>query len=136
MIAGRVLDTSAVLDLSTGSTQYAAAMLTVATDLAMPLVIPSSALQEAWFLLAPDHGIFLELLVDLSVVLVEDLTEPAARGSGRAARETAAEHWLWSAAQAHVAQCSRTRGWPVLTRVPEAFVALDPALFVESLPGD
>ena len=70
MIAGRVLDASAVLDLTRGSTVYAATLLSVATDLAIPMVIPTTALQQTWHALEPEQHLFLELLLGLGVVIL------------------------------------------------------------------
>jgi hypothetical protein len=135
VIAGRVLDASAVLDLTRGSTVYAATLLSVATDLAMPMVIPTTALQQTWHALEPEQHVFLELLLGLGVVILDHLDPAAARESGIGSHRSATPEWRWSASQAHSAQCARTRGWPVLTRAPEQLLALDPHLQIEGMPA-
>jgi len=137
VIGGVVLDTSAVLDIATGATIYGQAFVSTAMSRGVVLLIPGTCLGRAWTVL-PDADLpVLELLVDMPVVVVDDLTAATARGLGhvlRAADTVPDELRPSLLAEAHVVHAARTRGWRILTRAPEQLWQLDRALTIETPP--
>ena len=133
-LGGRVLDVTAIHDITIGRSIYAAAFLAAANDVGIALAIPAAALQEAWAIAELEDHPFLDLLLDLPLAVVEPLDTAASRRSGLLGRDThAAGHW--DAAAAHTALISQDRGWPVLTADPVPLRRIDAALQVELLPN-
>jgi hypothetical protein len=135
VIGGRVLDASAVHDLTVGRSIYAAAFLAAANDLGIALAIPATALQEVWAAAEPADFPFLELLAGLPLAVLDPLDATAAERSGVLAREVQAAG-RWDAAAAHTVLVAQDRGWPVLTADPAPLRAIDVGLPVELLPPE
>ena len=133
VIGGRVLDASALRDLAGNRTVYASAILSAANLVGIVLAVPAAALQEAWADGAADDDPFLDLLLDLPIVVVEDLGAVSAAASGLLGRDVAATG-AWDAAAAHTVLVAQQRGWPVLTAAPAPLRALDPGVPLELLP--
>jgi hypothetical protein len=133
VIGGRVLDATAIHDLTIGRTIYGAAFLAAANDLGIALAVPAAALQDAWASAGVDDYPFLEILLGLPLTVVDPLDAAAAERSGVLARETRAAG-AWDAGAAHAVLSSRDRGWPVLTADATALRAVDGAVPVELLP--
>ena len=133
MTGGRILDSSAVLDLAVQDTVYGAALLTVATNRGMTLAVPAAALLEAWAGSTPAGRPFLELLPQLAAVQVHLVDEATAAGAGVLAATAGQPTAAAGVAQAvWLAQASH---WPVVTANPDAVLALDPRIPFESLPS-
>lgn len=133
VIGGRVLDVTAIRDMTIGRTVYGGALVAYAVREAVPLVVPAAALQEAWAAAGVDDYPFLQFLLELPVTVVEPLTAASAEQSGVLASDVHAAS-QWDAAAAHTVQVAQTRGLPVVTADPAPLRALDVALPVELLP--
>lgn len=133
MIGGRVLDVTALRDLTVGRTVYSVAFLAAANDLAIPLAIPAAALQEAWAGAAVENHPFVDLLLGLPLTVVESLDATAAQRSGVLAHDVHAGD-RWDAGAAHAVLVAQDRDWAVLTADPVPLRAIDPAVPVELLP--
>jgi hypothetical protein len=133
MIGGRVLDTTAINDLTIGRTIYGAAFLAAANEIGIALAIPATALQEAWAIAEVDDHPFLDLLLGLPLTIVEILDTDTAQRSGLLSAAAHAGN-QWNAGTAHAALVSRDRGWPVLTAEPAKLRALDPEIQIDPLP--
>lgn len=133
MIGGRVLDPSALLDLASGRTVYARALVSTAVQVGLVLAVPAVALAEAWAEVEPAGRPFLNLLEDRAVVLVDALTDSAARSVGLLVAESdpAVRSTLGTA---HAVQVALTRGWPVVTGRPATIKALHPDVTLDALP--
>ena len=132
MIGGRVLDATALVDAATGGTIYIRSFVNVAVAQGIVLTVPTTALQDAWARTPPDAHPSLEVLLGLSVVVVDDLTEDAARSAGIAGRDARGGRYTTTAA--HVVHSAVTRGWPILTTDPAPLEAIDPEVLIERLP--
>jgi hypothetical protein len=135
VIGGRVLDSTALHDLTIGRTIYGGAFLAAANDLGIVLAVPATALQETWASAAQDDFPFLDLLMDLPMSVVEPLDADAAQASGVLARVAHASN-SWNAAAAHTVYVALDRSWPVLTADPVPLRAVDPAVQVDLLPAE
>ena len=144
MIGGRVLDATAVHDMTIGGTVYGRALLAFAVAEAMPLVIPAAALQRVWAAAGDGDYPLLGFLLDLPVTVVVPLDAAAAQRSGilahplHAAGATGAGErgagGGWDGAAAHTVHVAQARGLAVVTADPGPLHALDPHLQVELLP--
>ncbi|MGQ0573198.1 MAG: hypothetical protein ACT4RN_03220 [Pseudonocardia sp.] len=106
MIGGRVLDASAVVAFASGTSVYAAALVWTAVEEGHVLVVPSTALAVAWAQLpVKDHDV-LDVLVQLPVTVVDELTAERARAVGARGG---------SQVTAHALLCAEDRGWPLVT---------------------
>lgn len=132
MIGGRVLDLTAIRDVSTGGTIYGRALLGFAVTAGVPLVLPAAALLEAWSAADEAEYPFLADLLGLSVTVVEALDAEAAELAGGLSRNAYAAG-RWSAAAAHTVLVAQRRGLPVVTHEPGPLRELDQALDVELL---
>lgn len=132
MIGGRVLDATAVRAIASGESEYAAALLAVATELGITLAVPATALEEAWRWSTPADRPWLELLEQASPVVVIDLDAPAARASGLLAADAGQPQSEPATAQAVVTALHRD--WPVVTRYPDAALRLSSAVRTETIP--
>lgn len=133
-MSGRVLDSSAILDIATGASVYGRAFLVAAVELGMTLPTPSTALLAAWAAVPPPERALLELFLDAPAVVVEELGAAAAAAAGVRAHE-AHETGLLDVAAAHAVQVALDRGLPVLTAAPAALRAVDPGVEIEELPA-
>lgn len=132
MIGGRVLDTSAILDAATGRSVYARALIRTAVEHGLVLSVPAGALTAAWAGSPVEGRPFLDLVLDLPVVVVDQLDAATAESAGLVLADAGAEPPAIDTG--HVAVSARRRGWPVVTAHPERLHALAPDLEVEPLP--
>jgi hypothetical protein len=128
-LSGRVLDTTAILYLATGTTLDGRAFVRAAVARGATLAVPAAALAAAWALSAPAGRLFLDILLDLSVVVVDPLDTPTARAIGRAL--TGSRQPLDAG---HVIATARARGWPVVTAEPDRLRTLASDVDTEPLP--
>lgn len=143
MIGGRVLDATAVHDMTIGGTVYGRALLAFAVAEAMPLVVPAVALQRVWAAAGDGDYPFLGFLLDLPVTVVAPLDAAAAQGSGilahplrpRRSSRAGSRAGGWDGAAAHTVHVAQARGLAVVTADPGPLHALDPHLQVELLPA-
>lgn len=129
MIGGRILDTTALTAAARGSL-YMQALLSVAHQRVIPLLVPTTALSDAYADLKADASHALSAIVQFPLLTVAPLDEADARGAGilRANIESA------STTAGHVAYLAAARQWPVITGDPERLRALYPDIETETLP--
>lgn len=72
-MSGRVLTSSAIVDIATDRSVYGRAFLVAAVELGMTFPTPSTALLQAWAAVPPQARALLELFLDAPAVVVEDL---------------------------------------------------------------
>jgi predicted nucleic acid-binding protein len=132
VIGGRVLDSTAVRAIASGESEYAAALLAVATELGITLAVPAAALEEAWRWSVPAERPWLELLAQASPVVVLDLDAAAARTTGLLASDAGQPQSAPATAQSAVVALQRD--WPVVTRDPDAVLLLGSTLRTETIP--
>ncbi|MGW1819100.1 hypothetical protein ACWCQM_36755 [Streptomyces sp. NPDC002125] len=130
MIGGRILDTTALTAAARGSL-YMQALLSVAHQRVIPLLVPSTALSDAYADLKPDAAHALSAIVQFPLLTVEALDEADARGSGLLRSNAASEA---GTAAGHVAYLAAARQWPVITGEPDRLRALYPDIELEDLP--
>lgn len=112
VIGGRVLDASAIIAFSSGTSVYAQALVWTAVEEGIVLVVPSTAVAAAWAQLSgPAHPV-LEVLLELPVTVVDDLTTARARVVGELGGPTL---------DAHALACARDRGWPLISDDPTRY---------------
>lgn len=124
MIGGRVLDASAIVAFCTGRSVYAAALVWTAVEEGIVLVLPSTAVAAAWTQVEEKDHPVLEVLLQLPVTVVDDLTAARARAVGVLGGATLETHALL---------CARDRGWPLVTDNAVAYTASD-GTEIEQLP--
>lgn len=124
MIGGRVLDASAIVAFCTGRSVYAAALVWTAVEEGIVLVLPSTAVAAAWTQVEEKDHPVLEVLLQLPVTVVDDLTAARARAVGVLGGATL---------EAHALLCARDRGWPLVTDNAVAYTASD-GTEIEQLP--
>ncbi|MGR6998803.1 hypothetical protein ACU686_12850 [Yinghuangia aomiensis] len=130
MIGGRILDTSAIAAAARGNL-YMRALLTVAHERLIPLVVPTTALSDAAAELDDRGRHALTAITQFPLVTLAPLTEADAVGSGvlRAHHGPGVE-----TTAGHVAYLAAARQWPVVTAVPGQLRVLYPDVEVEALP--
>lgn len=106
MIGGRILDASAIVAFATGTSIYAQALVWTAVEEGIVLVLPSTAVAAAWTELSEKDHPVLEVLLQLPVTVVDDLTTARARTVGVHGGPTL---------DAHALICARERGWPLVS---------------------
>jgi hypothetical protein len=131
VIGGIVLDATALADLAENRTPYAAELVDTAIANLRVVCVPAAALMECWAQSPEDSQTFLAMFTGLSVVVVDAVDEATAIDAGALA--AAAGQPDAAAGTMHAVMVARTRKWPVLTQNPQAVVALDPDVIVESL---
>lgn len=130
MTGGRILDTSALTAAALGD-RYMQALLLVAQEQSVPLLVPAGALSDAAASLSRQQQLALEEIVRFPMMRfapmgeAESLGSGALRASSQAAGETTAGHVVYLAA-AHQ--------WPVVTASPDRLRDLYPQISVETLP--
>uniref|UniRef100_UPI003F496580 hypothetical protein n=1 Tax=Actinomadura sp. CA-154981 TaxID=3240037 RepID=UPI003F496580 len=130
-VHGRVLDTSALIDLVTGRTLYAQAFARHSTATGLIWAVPTTAITEAWARL-PDKGrLGLSVLVQLGHTVIETLDIHQAGPVGETLESAGAE---FDVCAAHVAEVATRRRWPVLTDRGVRLRAVVPGLEIEPLP--
>ncbi len=124
MIGGRVLDASAMVAFA--GQIYAAALVWTAVEEGLVLVLPSTAVAAAWAALPVKNHDVLEVLLQLPVTVVDDLTTSRARDIGTLGGDQLAAHAL---------ACAAERGWALLTDDPARYAGRDLAgVELEQLP--
>jgi predicted nucleic acid-binding protein len=126
VIGGRVLDSSAIVAFCSGTSVYAAALVWTAVEEGMVLLVPSTAVAEAWArLVDKDHEV-LEVLLRLPVTIVDELTTARARAIGARGGNQI---------DAHALVCAHDRGWPLLTADSSRYIEVDLGdVEIEQLP--
>ncbi|MFI8944116.1 hypothetical protein [Streptomyces syringium] len=130
MIGGRILDTTALTAAARGSL-YMQALLSVAHQRVIPLLVPSTALSDAYANLKPDGAHALSAIIQFPLVTVAALDEADARGAGLLRSNIDSEA---GTAAGHVAYLAAARQWPVITGEPDRLRALYPDVELEDLP--
>ncbi|RPK32413.1 hypothetical protein EES39_38665 [Streptomyces sp. ADI92-24] len=130
MIGGRILDTTALTAAARGSF-YMQALLSIAHQRVIPLLVPATAMSDAFADLKPDGSHALATIAQFPLLTLAPLDEADARGAGilRASVNSAA-----STTAGHVAYLAAARQWPVVTAEPDRLLALYPDIEVEALP--
>jgi hypothetical protein len=131
VIGGRVLDSTALLDIADGSTVYGRALLDFAAQAGVVLAVPAAALTEAWAQASPAGQPFLELLMASPVVVGDDLSTDHAAVIGGLFPD---RHASPDIVAGHTVHCAVTRSWPVVTADPNRLRAIRPDLPIEPLP--
>jgi predicted nucleic acid-binding protein len=136
IVTGKVLETSAVLDISTGQSIYGQALLRISNQLTMTLAVPMVTYSAAWQASTTDQErLWLDLLLDEdaepSIVLIP-LDAPHARACGLLA--AAAGQPGAALGTVHAAQLAIERSWPVVTRTPDEVLSLSPDVRTETIP--
>lgn len=106
MIGGRVLDAAALIAFASRASVYAEALVWTAVEEGLVLVVPSSAVAAAWTQLEGKDHLVLDVLLQLPVTVVDDLTAARARAVGA---------WGGGPVDAHALLCASDRGWPLVT---------------------
>lgn len=106
MIGGRVLDAAALVAFASRTSVYAEALVWTAVEEGLVLVVPSSAVAVAWTQLEEKDHLVLDVLLQLPVTVVDDLTAARARAVGT---------WGGDPLDAHALLCASDRGWPLVT---------------------
>ncbi|MFF2926619.1 hypothetical protein ACFVTP_30130 [Streptomyces celluloflavus] len=130
MIGGRILDTTALTAAARGSL-YMQALLSIAHQRVIPLLVPATAMSDAFADLKPDASHALATIVQFPLLTLAPFDEADARGAGilRASVNSAA-----TTTAGHVAYLAAARQWPVVTGEPDRLLALYPDIEVEALP--
>lgn len=133
-MSGRVLDHTAIVDITTDTSIYGRAFLVAAVEMGITLMAPSVALLHAWAG-APDSArALLELFVDAPSVQVEPLDAAGATQAGVRAH-AAHRAGVFDAGAAHTVDVARHHGYCILTADPAPLRAIDPDISIEELPG-
>jgi hypothetical protein len=133
-VSGRVLTSSAIVDIATDRSIYGRAFLVAAVELGMIFLTPSTALLQAWAAVPPQARALLELFLDAPAVVVEDLGASVADRAGVRAHP-AHQTGRVDVAAAHAVDVAITRGLPILTAEPGPLRAIDPDVEIEELPA-
>lgn len=123
MIGGRVLDASALLAFAREDSVYAQAFVWTAVGESIVLMVPSTAVAQAWSRLEPSQRAVLDVLLGLHGTVLDPLDGERAREVGELGGDPAT---------AHAETCAPSRGWAVLTAEPDRYAGRDVA--VEALP--
>jgi hypothetical protein len=132
-VSGRVLTSSAIVDIVTDRSVYGQAFLVAAVELGMIFPTPSTALLQAWAAVPPQARALLELFLDAPAVVVEDLTVSVAGRAGVRAHP-AHRAGCFDVAAAHAVDVAMARGLAILTAEPGPLRAIHPAVEIEELP--
>ena len=130
-MSGRVLTTSAIVDIATDRSVYGRAFLVAAVELGMTLATPATVLLQAWASVPPQGRALLELFLDAPAVVVDDLGASVASRAGVRAYHAG----LLDIAAAHLVDVAIARGLPILTAQPDPLRAIDPNVEIEELPA-
>ena len=133
-MTGRILDRTALLDLTSARSVYGAAFLVAAVERDLELIAPVTALLDAWSAVpAPDRAL-LELLLESPALRVEPLEAATATDAGVRAHDAHRAGASWDAASAHTVDAARRLGHAILTSDPTPLRTIDPAVGIEQLP--
>lgn len=130
MIGGRILDTTALVAAARGSL-YMQALLSTAHQRVIPLLVPTTALADAFAELKPDATQALAAIAQFPLITLAPLDEADARGSGILRANVAVAS---DTTTGHVTYLAVARQWPVVTSAPDRLRALYPDIEVEPLP--
>lgn len=129
-LGGVVLDSTALLAFVSGR-PYAAAVVWHAVEQGVALVVPAASLADAQARLAPADLEVIEVLGDLPVTVVIDLTRNEARQVAAMLAKAGKPDCL---AACHAAWTARNRGMPVLTSDLALLRALAADIEIDELP--
>lgn len=130
MIGGWVLDVDALSGFASGGSVYAQAVVWTAVEENVVLAVPAAVLASSVALLGEKHQPALDVLLNLPVTIVEDLTRQRAHEVGQLLA-SASEGDL---AIGHAVRCAQDRNWPLVTADAVAARRLDPGVDVRELP--
>jgi hypothetical protein len=118
--------------MAEGTSEYADALLAVATELGLTLAAPAAALLTARQHVEPHNRPWLAQLSEAARAVVVDLDADGARDAGLlcAASGNPDAH----PALAHAALVGIQRSWPVVTTVPDSVLALSSDVRTETIP--
>jgi hypothetical protein len=133
-MTGRILDRTALLDLTSARSVYGAAFLVAAVEQDLELVTPATALLDAWAGVPASERVLLELLLESPALRVEPLEASTATDAGVRAHDAHRAGASWDAAAAHTVDAARRYGHAILTSDPTPLRTIDPAVDVEELP--
>lgn len=133
-MSGRVLTSSAIIDIATDRSVYGRAFLVAAVELGMVFPTPSTALLQAWAAVPTQARALLELFLDAPAVVIEDLGASVAGRAGLRAHPAHAAGRV-DVAAAHAVDVAITRGFAILTAEPGPLRAIDPNVEIEELPA-
>jgi hypothetical protein len=133
-VSGRVLSSSAIVDIATDRSVYGRAFLVAAVELGITFATPSTALLQAWAAVPPQARALLELFLDAPAVVVEDLDASVASRAGVHAH-AAHQAGRFDVAAAHAVDVAITRGLAILTAEAGPLRAIDPNVEIEELPA-
>ncbi|HEY6424150.1 MAG TPA: hypothetical protein VIY28_13060 [Pseudonocardiaceae bacterium] len=133
-MSGRVLTSSAIVDIATDRSVYGRAFLVAAVELGMTFPTPSTSLLQAWAAVPPQARALLDLFLDAPAVVVEDLG-PSVAGRAGVRAHAAHQAGRFDVAAAHAVDVAITRGFPILTAEPGPLRAIDPDVEIEELPA-
>ncbi len=133
-MSGRVLTSSAIVDIATDRSGYGRAFLVAAVELGMTFPTPSTALLQAWAAVPPQARALLDLFLDAPAVVIEDLDVSVAGRAGVRAHQTH-QAGRFDVAAAHAVDVAIARGFAILTAEPGPLRAIDPDVEIEELPG-
>jgi hypothetical protein len=133
-VTGRILDRTALLDLTAARSVYGAAFLVAAVERDLELIAPVTALLDAWSAVPASDRVLLELLLDSPALRVEPLEATTATDAGVRAYDAHRSGASWDAAAAHTVDAARRYGHAVLTSDPTPLRTIDPAVGIEELP--
>jgi hypothetical protein len=132
VIAGRILDTSALVEAARG-TPYMQALLYVSHELLITLVIPAPCLADALAGLDdPEQQARLFDLLRSPIARVAQFGAAEATGTGLL--RSGARPARASAGSAYAAYLAADRGWPVVSARPGPIRAMHPEVEIEPLP--
>ncbi|MGH3823358.1 MAG: hypothetical protein ACRDRA_11100 [Pseudonocardiaceae bacterium] len=134
-LGGFVVDASALAALGGEANIYATTWADRAAVRGIVLLVPASALSEAWQQIRRHGPGDVEQMRDLlasPMVLIDPLDETEA---ARAGELVGGRDLDPDVAAAQVATCARARDWPVLAAQAARLRVIDPELTVETLPG-
>lgn len=133
-MTGRVLDHTAIVDITTDTSVYGRAFLVAAVEMGMPLKAPAAALLQAWAAVPASARALLELFLEAPSVDIESLNAASATRAGVRVH-AAHEAGVFDAAAAHTVDVAGQHGYPILTADPAPLRAIDPDVAIEELPG-
>ena len=114
MNCGRVLDAAALVTFASRASVYAEAFVWTAVEEGLVLVVPSSAVVQAWAHLEDKDHPVLDVLLRLPVTVADDLTVARARSVGA---------WGGDPVNAHALLCASECGWPLITGDASCYTA-------------
>lgn len=133
-MTGRVLDHTAIVDITTDTSVYGRAFLVAAVEMGMTLKAPAAALLAAWAAVPSSARALLELFLEAPAVDVEPLDATSATRAGVHAH-SAHTAGVFDTAAAHTVDVARQHGYTILTADPTPLQAIDPDIPIEELPG-